>query len=98
MIRLLATRISHAKLLSVTNFTYYFPDISAAARQQNLDSIAIGEAIQEEDAAICRSVQRGLNSRAFTAGRLSVRREGGEHLFHRLLAVDLRSLFAGEGR
>jgi choline monooxygenase len=70
---------------------YYFPDISIAARKHNLDSIAIGESIQEEDAAICKSVQRGLNSRAYTAGRLSVRREGGEHLFHRLLSVDLRS-------
>jgi choline monooxygenase len=34
-------------------------------------------------------VQRGLHSRAYTAGRLSVRREAGEHLFHRLLADDL---------
>ena len=71
---------------------YYFPDVSAAARNHNLSSIAISEAIQEEDASICKSVQRGLNSRAYTAGRLSVRREGGEHLFHRLLSVDLRSL------
>jgi hypothetical protein len=35
--------------------------------------------------AICASVQRGLRSRAYTAGRLSVRREAGEHLFHQLL-------------
>jgi choline monooxygenase len=39
--------------------------------------------------AICESVQRGLSSRAYTAGRLSVRREAGEHLFHRLLYEDL---------
>jgi choline monooxygenase len=71
---------------------YYFPDVSASARQHNLDSIAISEAIQGEDAAICKSVQRGLNSRAYAAGRLSVRRESGEHLFHRLLAADLRSV------
>ena len=36
-----------------------------------------------------RSVQRGLRSRAYTSGRLSVRREAGEHLFHRLLHADL---------
>ena len=42
------------------------------------------------DTAICHSVQKGLTSRAYQAGRLSVRREGGEHLFHRLLAADLR--------
>jgi len=35
-------------------------------------------------------VQRGLKSRAYGAGRLSVRREAGEHLFHRLLAHDLK--------
>jgi len=35
-------------------------------------------------------VQRGLKSRAYGAGRLSVRREAGEQLFHRLLAADLK--------
>ena len=39
--------------------------------------------------AICKSVQRGLHSRAYSTGRLSVRREAGEHLFHRLLHADL---------
>jgi len=41
--------------------------------------------------AICKSVQRGLTSRAYNAGRLSVRREAGEHLFHRLLHADLKA-------
>jgi choline monooxygenase len=36
-------------------------------------------------------VQRGLASRAYQAGRLSVRREAGEHLFHRLLHADLEA-------
>jgi choline monooxygenase len=39
--------------------------------------------------AICHSVQRGLRSRAYSTGRLSARREAGEHLFHRLLHGDL---------
>jgi choline monooxygenase len=39
--------------------------------------------------AICDSVQRGLSSRAYVSGRLSVRREAGEHLFHRLLYADM---------
>jgi hypothetical protein len=43
------------------------------------------------DTAICQSVQKGLTSRAYQAGRLSVRREAGEHLFHRLLAADLKA-------
>jgi len=32
-----------------------------------------------------------LKSRAYGAGRLSVRREAGEQLFHRLLAADLKA-------
>jgi choline monooxygenase len=56
--------------------------------------------VQDEDMAICDSVQRGLASRAYAAGRLSVRREAGEHLFHRLLHQDMtaglgHSLVAG---
>jgi len=70
-------------------FDYYFADISAAAAQQHRDSIAVSERVQDEDMAICDSVQRGLGSRAYVAGRLSVRREAGEHLFHRLLYQDM---------
>src|SRR5687767_5601650 len=67
-------------------FDFYFPDISTEeARRRNLASIAVGQRIQDEDTSICRSVQRGLTSRAYRAGRLSVRREAGEHLFHCLL-------------
>jgi choline monooxygenase len=70
-------------------FDFYFPDVSAEARERNQASIEVGQRIQDEDVAICKSVQRGLNSRAYNAGRLSVRREAGEHLFHRLLHADL---------
>ncbi|HSK62724.1 MAG TPA: aromatic ring-hydroxylating dioxygenase subunit alpha [Pyrinomonadaceae bacterium] len=71
-------------------FDFYFPDVtSPEARERNAASVAVGQRIQDEDVAICKSVQRGLNSRAYTAGRLSVRREAGEHLFHRLLHADL---------
>jgi choline monooxygenase len=70
-------------------FDFYFADVSEAARERNRASIAVGQRIQDEDTQICKSVQRGLNSQAYTAGRLSVRREAGEHLFHRLLAADL---------
>ncbi len=70
-------------------FDYYFADVSESAREKNLASIAVSEQIQAEDVAICESVQRGLNSRAYDTGRLSVRREAGEHLFHRLLHADL---------
>jgi choline monooxygenase len=72
-------------------FDFYFDDISESRLARNRASIAVSERIQDEDHAICESVQRGLASRAYGAGRLSVRREAGEHLFHRLLAQDLRT-------
>jgi choline monooxygenase len=77
-------------------FDFYFTDISDAARGNNLASIAVSELIQAEDLAICESVQGGLASRAYTAGRLSVRREAGEHLFHKLLYADLKRGLASE--
>jgi choline monooxygenase len=72
-------------------FDFYFPDISASSLERNRASIEVGQRIQDEDVAICKSVQRGLGSRAYGVGRLSVRREAGEHLFHRLLHTDLIS-------
>jgi choline monooxygenase len=72
-------------------FDYYFADVSESAREKNLASIAVSEQIQSEDVAICESVQRGVNSRAYGTGRFSVRREAGEHLFHRLLHADLKA-------
>jgi len=71
-------------------FDFFFADVSESAREANQESLAVSDRIQDEDVDICESVQHGLHSRAYGAGRLSVRREGGEHLFHRLLAADLR--------
>ena len=72
-------------------FDFYFDDISEARRAINEQSVAVGDRVQDEDLGICEDVQRGLKSRAYGAGRLSVRREAGEQLFHRLLAADLKS-------
>jgi choline monooxygenase len=68
-------------------FDFYFGDASEKYKEE---SVAVSERVQAEDVDICESVQRGLGSRAYRAGRLSVRREAGEHLFHRLLARDLK--------
>jgi choline monooxygenase len=70
-------------------FDYYFSDISTSAEPRNKESIAVSEKVQDEDVGICDAVQKGLGSRAYLSGRLSVRREAGEHLFHRLLHADL---------
>jgi len=72
-------------------FDFFFADVSPEQNAWNTASVATSDKVQDEDVAICESVQRGLSSRAYGAGRLSVRREAGEHLFHRLLARDLKS-------
>jgi choline monooxygenase len=72
-------------------FEFFFDDISDARRAYNTESIVVGDRVQGEDLGICEDVQRGLKSRAYGAGRLSVRREAGEQLFHRLLAADLKA-------
>jgi choline monooxygenase len=79
--------VDHCRVI----FYFYFGDVSEARREYNEQSVAVGARVQDEDLGICEAVQRGLKSRAYGAGRLSVRREAGEHLFHRLLAADLKS-------
>jgi choline monooxygenase len=79
--------VDHCRVI----FDFYFADMSDARREYNEQSVAVGARIQEEDLGICEAVQRGLKSRAYGAGRLSVRREAGEHLFHRLLAAYLKA-------
>jgi choline monooxygenase len=71
-------------------FDFYFSDVSQARRGFNAQSVNVGNRVQEEDLGICEDVQRGLKSRVYGAGRLSVKREAGEQLFHRLLAADLK--------
>jgi phenylpropionate dioxygenase-like ring-hydroxylating dioxygenase large terminal subunit len=79
-------------------FDFYFCDTSAKQMPYIRQSIEVSERVQQEDIVICNSVQRGLGSRAYQAGRLSVRREAGEHLFHRLLARDLKDSRAAAAR
>jgi choline monooxygenase len=43
-------------------------------------------AVELEDEAVVESVQRGVRSRLYRAGRYSPSRETGVHHFHRLLA------------
>ena len=78
--------VDHCRVI----FDFYFADIGEASRAYNEQSVNVGNRVQEEDLGICEDVQRGLKSRAYTAGRLSVRREAGEQLFHQLLAADLK--------
>jgi choline monooxygenase len=78
-------------------FDFFFDDVGPARSAYNSASVATSDTVQEEDVAICESVQKGLASRAYRAGRLSIRREAGEHLFHRLLAHDLKASLEAHG-
>lgn len=70
------------------DFDFYFSaDMADGERRQA--SINVADRIQQEDIDVCESVQRGLSSRGYDAGRLAVPREAGEHLFHRLLHADI---------
>jgi choline monooxygenase len=52
-------------------------------------TIDFSDEIQQEDIRICESVQKGLQSRSYTQGRFSVKRENGVHHFHGLLYEQL---------
>ena len=79
--------VDHCRVI----FDFYFAEADEAHSQYNRQSVDVGARVQDEDLGICEAVQQGLKSRAYKAGRLSVRREAGEHLFHRLLAADLKA-------
>ena len=83
--------VDHCRVI----FDFYFGDINEKSLEYNQQSVAVGARVQDEDLGICEAVQRGLKSRAYGAGRLSLRREAGEHLFHRLLAADLKAGLKG---
>jgi choline monooxygenase len=69
-------------------FDFYFADTDA--REFNAQSIAVGHQVQLEDVGICEEVQRGLESRSYSTGRFSVKREIAGYHFHQLLAEGLR--------
>jgi choline monooxygenase len=62
------------------------------------DSLAVADQVQAEDVGICEEVQRGLNSRSYTTGRFSVKREVGGYHFHQLLGRRLQAFEASGGR
>ena len=65
-------------------FDYYFAEGTPADFVDQ--SVSVAHQVQVEDVGICEEVQRGLNSRSYTVGRFSVKREAGGYHFHRLLA------------
>ncbi|MGD0524647.1 MAG: SRPBCC family protein [Polyangiaceae bacterium] len=67
---------------TVVSFRTYVRDPSRLDRGAGADL----HAVEMEDEAVVQSVQRGVRSRLYRAGRYSPTRETGVHHFHRLLA------------
>jgi len=65
-------------------FDYYYAQDPAALARIERDR-CFSDEIQAEDIAICESVQRGLASGFYDAGRLCPKREGGVWHFHERL-------------
>ncbi|MGB9428318.1 MAG: aromatic ring-hydroxylating dioxygenase subunit alpha [Gammaproteobacteria bacterium] len=67
-------------------FDYWYADTeSKAAKTLIADDLRFSDEVQQEDIAICERVQIGLESGAYTAGRLSPKRESGVHHFQELV-------------
>ena len=49
----------------------------------------MADQVQVEDVGVCEEVQRDLNSRSYTTGRFSVKRENGGYHFHQMLGTAL---------
>ena len=78
-------------------FDYYYADTeSVAAKAMIAEDLRFSDEVQQEDIAICERVQQGLESGAYTAGRLSPKRESGVHHFQELVRKAYRAAFAGQ--
>ncbi len=64
---------------------YYAHDDSEKAELRRARDLAFSDEVQKEDVDICESVQIGLSSGSYTAGRLNPLRENAVHHFHELL-------------
>ncbi|MBN9519046.1 Rieske 2Fe-2S domain-containing protein [bacterium] len=64
-------------------FDFYFA--AGAAPEFVAESVRVADQVQAEDIGVCEEVQRGLNSRSYTTGRFSVKRENGGYHFHQVL-------------
>ena len=73
--------LGHDRTLTI--FEWFFD--RAGDQAVPAKTMAFSDEIQQEDIRLCEGVQRGLHSRTYDRGRLSVRRENGVHHFHLLM-------------
>lgn len=62
----------------------YLTYVSDASRLEKGAGAGL-DRVEREDEAVVENVQRGINSRLYSRGRYSPKREAGVHHFHRLL-------------
>ena len=74
---------------TATLFDWYFKD-PGSVKQQIDETVAFSDEIQIEDIDICETVQRGLRSSTYDAGRFSPKRENGVYHFHCLYEEYMR--------
>jgi len=67
----------------VAIFAWFFPEATLATDVPE-KTFQFSDEIQQEDGAICETVQRNLRSRSYQTGRYSVRQERGLFHFHQL--------------
>ncbi len=74
----------HDRTLAI--FEWFFIEPGTGEGWESVQqSISFSDQIQREDIELCEMVQRGLQSRTYNQGRLSVKRENGVHHFHSLV-------------
>ncbi len=67
-------------------FDYYYAEVESTAAHTMIEQdLRFSDEVQKEDMDICARVQQGLESGAYTAGRLSPKREAGVHHFQELV-------------
>jgi choline monooxygenase len=72
---------------TLTRFEWFVAEPERPGLAEEFErSFSFSDEVQREDVAICEAVQRGLRSRFYERGRLSVARENGVHHFHGLVA------------
>ncbi len=85
--------VGHDKTLTIFEWFAY-----GETPEVRPETIAFSDEIQREDIKVCEAVQRGLQSRSYSQGRFSVKRENGVHHFHLLLAEFLGKPLAADAK
>lgn len=92
MLNILPGRLQTNRVLPIgvdkcrVEFDYYYQiEDGEKAQKRRASDISFSDEVQKEDVDICESVQIGLSSGSYTAGRLNPLRENAVHHFHELL-------------